>query len=596
MKEKLSSCFTVFAVLLLSFTLVSSAFGQERGSTILIERGTLIDGTKSNPRPNPGLLIKEDQIVRIGSVEPTELPSDTERIDATGKFIVPAFIDAHMHHKDWDGELFIAHGVTTAVSLGDYTEWMMAQKEGVAKGKIRGPRLFASGSMINGPFPSESTFQRQYFAVVHDSKEARAVVRNLISQGADVIKVYEDLNEEMLRSIIDEAHQAGKPVVGHTPSAWQAVKVGYDGIVHTLGIAEALSGDAQEPRDQAQKGSMGGSPYKDPHSRMDLSQANKLIQAMVDTNVALNPTLRAQWNWKHREKFQHEDFHLLFNNPKLRYVPLDYRLAILKEYNQHPWTTGYYFFEDLSAEEKRVATQSYDKIVTFLKMFVEAGGKVFLGSDTISTPGLSLHQELQLLVDDVGLSPAEALATVTRNAAEVLRVEGELGTLEEGKLADIVILRDNPLEDIRNTRTIDLVMKAGKVLDISYHPDYTNPIPRSIAEDTAHIFPSPVIKEISPVIVVEGTQPFTLTVRGTGFIPYSTVQFNGIRLPTEFRSPFELAARIRAELVHAAGTYPVVVINPHPVGTVYAEGASEFVYFGERGDTSPAAFFMVKFR
>ncbi len=566
--------------ILLAVLLGSLVYGQAQ---LVIEGGTLIDGTGAPPLSNAVVLIEGSRISEIGTMGQVVYPSGARIIDARGKFILPGLINGHVHYKDWSGELYLAHGVTTVVDLGNVTEWILAQKEGIAKGKIRGPRILASGNAIHGPF-RENDFRRRHHTEVTSADEARRETRKLISQGVDVIKLRENLTSEMLRAIIEEAHGSGIPAVGHAPDSWQAVEVGYDEIVHTSGIARTVVTDPQKMRQFEHR--------SDPHAFMDFREVDRLVEKLAAEKIYLNPTVRHRQAWAYKKRFQHEDFDLLFNNLALRYVPLDFRLGIVNRFN----FVGLYLLQDLSRQEQQLNLQGQRNLLELIRRFVQAGGRICTGTDTNATPGLGLHQELQILVEDVGLSPGEALLTVTKHPAELFRVDGELGSVETGKLADLIIVRKNPLLDVRNTRTIEMVLKEGELVDIGYHPEYTNPIPKSTPEDTSLIFPSPVLRRIAPLAVIEGDREVILTVTGTGFIPYSIVQFDRTKVATEFVSRFELKAKIPDHLLEQAGTFSVVVTNPRPIGTVFAPGQSDLQHFGLRGDTSNEDHLIVKFR
>ncbi|MBI4483286.1 MAG: amidohydrolase family protein [Acidobacteria bacterium] len=549
---------------------------------LVIKGGTLIDGTGRPPMENAGLVIREGRIERI--VTDGRYPTEGQILDARGKYILPGLIDGHTHLKGWDGELFLAHGVTAVVDLGSPIEWILAQKEGTARGKIRGPRVFASGNGLRGPSQGEADFLRIHHIVIGGPEEGRAEGRKMVGQGVDVIKLRDYLTTGMTRAIIAEAHRAGLPVVGHVDNAWRAIETGYDAIVHTPSIGAATRSKTGE--------SPGTGREVDPRAEMDPQERDRLIQALVKNNVSLNPTLRSEWNWAFKDKFQYEDFDLLFNRAELGYVPVDYRLGILKEYNQD----GAYWFSDLPFDVQKTELQALRNTLEFVKLFVAAGGKIFTGSDTMSTPGLSLHQELEILVESVGLSPMEALLTVTSRPAEVYRISRQVGTLEPGKTANLIILRRNPLEQIRNTREIETVILEGKVVDTAYHEDYSNPIPKNTPEDTGHIFPSPSLKSIAPFAATEGDTSATLVVRGTGFIPYSVIRLGGVPLKTQYVSRFELEAELPSDRLDAPGTFPVTVVNPRPVGTVFAAGASHLIPFGERGAESNPLYFIVRFK
>ncbi|MEE8160793.1 MAG: amidohydrolase family protein, partial [Acidobacteriota bacterium] len=329
------------------------------------------------------------------------------------------------------------------------------------------------------------------------------------------------------------------------------------------------------------------------HANMDFDKADALIKAMVSRGVYFDHVLRTTWEFAHREKFQQEDFDLLFNNMSLRYIPLNIRLAILKEYNQ----VGLYWYQDVTEEKRQQAWLAYRNTIEFVRRFARAGGRLLTGSDTLSTGGLSLHQALEILVSEVGLSPAEALLTVTKNTATRYGIDSELGSVEPGKLADLIILSRNPLQDIRNTRSIEHVIQEGRIVDTSYNPQFTNLIPRPDPERTSHLFPSPVVERLIPRMVREGSGDAEVTIQGTGFIPYSMVHFNGQPVASTFVDRFTLRAVIPGRLLEQVGTYPVVVVNPKGLtGTITAPGQTALAVLGERDEKSNESYFMVGFK
>lgn len=578
------------------FVFCNLALAQGR---VAIVGGTVVNVRDGTLIPGAVVVIEGD---RIASVSPGgQVPAGATIVDARGKYVLPSLIDAHVHYMDWVSELFLAHGVTTAIETGG-SEWTLVQRDGIAKGKIPGPRLFSGGGSIRGPInPADPYFHLEdpyYFegnkqpqvASVNSVQEARQAAEEQVAMGVDLIKLYDGLTPDMLKAIIEIAHKAKIPAIGHTRNAWEAVELGYDEIVHTTGIARALVKDQADLRkvDNA----------ADLHAYMDPSESDKLIAAMVKKGVHLNPTLRTEWGWAWKDKFQHEDFDLLFNNLALRYIPLNVRLGIVNEYNQVSiyWARTYKRFADYSSAEKELKRKAVNNALQFVKKFVDAGGKLCSGTDTLSTYGLSLHQELQILVEEVGLSPKQAILSVTQCPAEFLGWENKLGSVEAGKLADLIIVGGNPLQDIRNLRKVEMVFKEGKRMDISYHPGFVNPIPQPSPFSTSHLFPVPYIRSISPRVATEGDMEVELTLQGTGLIQQSLVRFKGESVPTEFVNLYQLKAKVPGRLLERAGTFPVEVVNPVPNG-IFAVGAEEFRGIGLiEGDKSNRLYLMVKFR
>jgi len=192
---------------------------------------------------------------------------------------------------------------------------------------------------------------------------------------------------------------------------------------------------------------------------------------------------------------------------------------------------------------------------------------------------------------EAGLSPLQALMAATKHNAEFLRQQASVGTVEEGKLADLLIVREDPLQNIRNTQKIETVIKDGQVIDARYHADFRNPIPSPPPPWGYIANPQPTLKSLSPMIATEGEKEVTLTIEGENFLAASQVEFNKKKVPATPVSasqvpgtaylPYytQLRATIPAHLVAQAGTFPVTVTNPQP-----------------EGGTSHAGYFIVRFK
>jgi len=438
---------------------------SEAKPTIALVGGTLIDGAGEAPLRDAVILIMGHKIVEVGSKSEIGYAAATRIVDVTGKYILPGLIDIHVHCFDWMGELFLAHGVTTVKDLGNDFEWISTVSAEVEQGKVRGPRIFYVGNGLDVSPPERDTH------VGLDSPEmAKHAVEVLHSGGASAIKVREKITPELLRVIIEEAHKLGMRVTGHIrrTNAREAALAGIDGLEHLSGFVEAIGNCDRQ-----------GEPGKDArqilisdlkaYSAIDLAKAEELINLLVDKKVALVPTMPIWWriasDW--RDDFAREDAEYA-KNAALVYVPEDVRKQ---------WASSlFYHLNDANDLAKIQA--GYKKLRDLLVSHYKAGGKILAGSDTFfSVPGLSLHRELVLLVD-AGFSPLQAISFATRDNAEFLGKGAELGTVVPGKLADILVVSANPLDDIRNTQRVALVIKDGQVVDTNYHANYSIPTPK----------------------------------------------------------------------------------------------------------------------
>ncbi len=584
---------------LMAAALAASLVVRAQGSGVMvIDGGTLIDGTGREPVRDALLVIRGNRIESVGRRGQVSIPSTARVVRADGKFIVPGLTDAHVHfNNEWMSELFLHYGVTSVFEIGGGGEWGLVQRAGIARGKIFGPRLFvAVGSLagariaaLGGVTSAEGMIRSRF--VVDTGEKAREVVRRYLALGADMIKVHRGPPMEVYQAAAEEAHGAGKPLIvqalGPTVYAREAVMAGADILEHAAGISYSVARDpaAWKGWGDIEEHSLDPSPFAD----MDDGKAAELIALLVQRHVSIEPDLIAQGRGlpKIRERYEYQDYRLLS----------DQRLSYLPESSRRKWLDNFRELEDADPKIVELRQKGWDNNVRFVTRFVKAGGNVLAGTDASgngwATPGLGLHHELELLVD-AGLTPHEAIRAATRNTAEAFRILDRQGTLEAGKLADLVIVSDDPLEDIRNLQKIDTVVKDGEVVDRSFHPWYRNPLPYNAIEGSTWVAgvkkemesmrttsfgqPPPAIESISPTIVTEGSPTLTLAVRGFGFTSRSRVQFGGEAVPFERVSDTELKLSIDARLLSGAGTFPIVVTNPAPLQRAKWGGTSNTAY------------------
>ena len=544
---------------------------------LVIEGGTLIDGTGSAPRSNAVVVIQENRIVAVGEKGGVSSPPGARVMDASGKFILPGLIDMHVHWADWMPELFLAHGITSAVDLAS-TDWTLEQSVALMDGRLAGPRLFAS----LGPFAGRLLWDRA-LREVETAQMARRLVREAGAGRAKyaLTKVYTELTPDQLQAVVEESHRAGRNVIAHLGSldACQAAEAGVDALAHASGVALATIPDPQTAEQLRCCVKIGISiefpQFLMYHAFMDPGKAEDLIARLVRKNVRLEPDLinTCRWAARRRQTWLADDARLL-DDPDLRYLPASSRDRML--FNKP--------LEDLIGEERAQLRRGYENLQNFIRKFVAAGGIMLAGSDTAAfvVPGISLHRELELLVD-AGLSPMQAIQAATKNNAEFLQEE-QLGTIQPGKLADLIVVSKNPLTDIRNTNTVEMVIKDGNMMDRSFHADFVNPIPRPRIAGFPN--PKPSIRTLYPMTTRRRNKDLELIIEGSNFIKESVVEFDGVIVrsapvkstllrETQFYAVYmQLTATVPARLLNGIGTYKVVVKNPRPEG-----GTSNVLYF-----------------
>ncbi|MEE8350539.1 MAG: amidohydrolase family protein [Acidobacteriota bacterium] len=559
---------------------LSSPQAQENlvgANRLVIQGATLISGTGSTPVQNAVVVIEGNRITAVGPAGQVSVPQGAEVIQAEGKFIIPGLSDMHVHWQGWMPELFLAHGVTSAVDL-ESGQWTHQQRDLIRDGRMRGPRIFTATNSLYGRLVwnyGESPSR----PVLHSTDMARRMVRRY-GPGRElynVTKTYTELAPDHLAAIVEESHRLGRKVIGHLGGidARQAARVGIDGIAHGAGIALASIADpvkAEELRTFVRMGIAVDFPmFLMYHAYMDPQKADELVELLVAEDVAIEfeqVNTAGRWVPEYRDAWIAED-RKYFEDPNLSYIGADH------------WDRIFYYepYDQLTEREKELVQQGYDNRKEFLGKFARAGGKVLAGCDTASfvLPGICLHRELELLVE-AGMSPMQAIQAATVNNFEFLQ-EPDLGTLEPGKLADLLILREDPLADIRNTRTIDMVIKNGQIQDTSYHSDFVNPDDRPFLV-SGFINPVPHIRVLYPMSTSQLNRDLKLIIEGTGLADESMVEFDGITLKaTPVKSTLikemmfnpvytQLEVTVPALLLKRYGSYRVVVKNPRPQGGV----------------------------
>ncbi|MFQ5540201.1 MAG: amidohydrolase family protein [Candidatus Binatia bacterium] len=553
------------------------------GVPVVIQGGRLIDGSGGKPVDHATVIIEGNHIKRVAAGK-VNFSKEARIIDATGKTILPGLIDNHVHYRDLNGELFLAHGVTSVRDLGNPLDWIMAQRDAVALGKIAGPRIFCAG----GGFYGKATAQHHMTASTPEM--ARKLTKWLIELGVDYAKVHLGVPLEITRAVAEVAHAAGFRVTDHLESSIMPfVEAGVDGTEHGTGCAEAMI-RSKEGLEKLASIKLWLAKFLGPWTLAERAHFAEVTEFLAKRGTFIEPTmvLRGASMGK-RERWEREDYELL-KNPGLSYISEDERLlwldhyysaygARVKEPEQDVIIRNHYSMYGILPEDQ--LREGHRRLAEFLCQLVKAGGNVVTGTDSPAVlPGISLHREMEFLVE-AGLSPMQAIMAATKVGADYLGKGDVLGTVEEGKLADVIVVHGDPLRDITEARRIDAVIKDGEILDISYHASFSNPIPRLYNQEF-YGYPVPRLEEISPRVAVEDGGEIEMIIKGDGFFPVSSVCFGGCRIPTNFVSQNELVATIPSHLLKV-GHVPVSVVNPKPHE------------FRDRGGTSNPLAFLVKF-
>jgi hypothetical protein len=430
---------------------VSSLQAQPGASFIAITHVAVVDPTGGPTQAGVTVLIRDRTIAAVG--KRVVIPPGAKVIDASGDYAIPGLWDMHVHSAfgDWFPRasgimfpLFIANGVTGIRDMGSILPVIRQWRDQVRAGKMLGPRIVFAGPMLDGPKPPYPAS-----IAIRTPAQARMWVGRLKQQQVDFIKVQSVIPRDAYFAVADEAKKQRISFVGHVPDSIRAVEAsdaGQRSIEHFTGIFEACSS-----RDD---GLLHGP--KGPHvfvSTFSEQKAQELIRHLAKNWTWQVPTLvteHAQWLFEENLASEH---------PLVKYVP--------EYWEARTWRMVTRMIREQLATDPLADRQKFFQMELKMAGEMRRAGIPFLaGTDTAPgpyvIPGFSLHDELAWLVD-AGFKPIEALQAATINPARFLGLEKQLGSIEPGKLADLVLLKADPLQDIRNTRQIVAVIADGRL-------------------------------------------------------------------------------------------------------------------------------------
>lgn len=470
-------CFLGVSVLafVLLFTFEQPASAQSR--PLVVVGATLIDGTGRAPIADSVVVMQNGRFIAVGPRAQVSLPEGAEVIDAKGKTVLPGLIDGHCHLRDWMGEVYLHFGVLTCPTISNNpVEWVIAQREGVRQGTIRGPRVWGSGNIIDGPPPEGvGGLRRQRTSIIVQTEdEARKAVRMLVEKGVDGVKLFERLTPQTAKAAADEAHRLGRPVLGHSLDIFASANAGYQSVEHSWSVLFTSIQDAKKKAELDIARMKGKVDTAEAHIHMEPAMFDKIIAAMVEKNVHWSPTWATWFRplCPRAQEMKQRELALL-NDPGLRYLPA---------YIRKDTESFFAKYERAAPAKHSDLVAGYKMLQEFVRKFAAAGGKIHSGSDPNHVlPGYAVHAELEMLTE-AGLTPLQALQTATLNVAQGWGKDKDYGSVEKGKVADLVIVRGDPMKNISATQDIEMVFMDGKPVDRSFHPDYKNPIPRPIED------------------------------------------------------------------------------------------------------------------
>ena len=405
--------------------------GAPQGRPIVIDNVRIIDGTGGAAIENGRLVVRGDRIIRVGAKAAVPIPENSETIDLGGRTVIPGLIDLHFHIES-DPKMALrqlSHGVTTFRDPGQWHHKFDELRRMIAAESLPGPRIFTTGPHIDGEnpaYPADSV-------VARDADEARRQAERSLAEGATAIKIYFRLPFASAKAVIDVCQTRRIPCTAHLEllDARELIAGGLHGIEHITSFGVSLLPRAK------------GEAYR---------------QAVLEDNDA-----------------RRDGRYRIFADADLDGAEAKALYAVVRE--RHPWVDA-----TLAVFERRadalpkgtkpdmgpVLVAGFDKMKRLTRRVAHEGARVVMGGHTgvpFAARGEAPWRELELLVES-GFTPLEAIAAATGTAATFLYREREFGTLRTGLQADVVVLRDNPLQNIAAIRSVDRVMVAGQWIDV----------------------------------------------------------------------------------------------------------------------------------
>jgi imidazolonepropionase-like amidohydrolase len=381
-------------------------------AVIAIQDVSIVDVAASAVRPHRNVVIEGDHIAGIG----VAIPVGARIVNGRGKFLIPGLWDMHVHlwYQENQLPLFLAFGVTGVQDMGSDFARVSAWRDAIESGRAIGPRIVTPGPPVDG---RESDEPKLPVLVARTPQDARQAFDQLWDMNVDFVKVLSGLSRDSYFALAEQARHWHVRLEGHVPTsvtAWEAIEARQSSLEHLFGVTKAVYSD---------------------------SEALNFFERCAALGVRISPTL-VLW-----QRMAHATDARLAADPALKYVPQ----AIRKSW------------PELKDDNSPIKAQ-VQGIYRLVDLATRTKVEVLAGTDTgdpWTIPGATLHDELEQLVA-AGMTPHQALRAATIAPARFFECDDTMGTVEAGKLADLVMLDANPLADIRNTRKIAAVFSRGK--------------------------------------------------------------------------------------------------------------------------------------
>ncbi|MGH6953501.1 MAG: amidohydrolase family protein [Alphaproteobacteria bacterium] len=421
-----------------------------KDGSLLITNATLIDGTGAAPVRDAAVLVEGERIAYAGARTGLGERPAARTIDATGMTVIPGLIDTHIHSTfDSDMRVYLKNGVTTIRFAGLNQDAVVALRDRIARGEIPGPRIYSCGPMLDKTPPAYP----KWTSPVNTPAEAKATARRLLAEDkVEALLVTQQITPDLMRPIVETAHEFGRPVVGQIwyTDGREAAEIGID----QLDNSSRIFASREYPKERLLA-------YRSIPERLgllargwatiDWELSRPIMETMVKHGVSYCPTLviqQYQAGQGHKELAADADYRTMYGETELK-----------------EWADFVHYMQgNSSAEDLSHMARAIEVRFEWMRRFRAMGGALVVGTD-MQFGGILIHRELMNL-QEVGMSPLEVIAAATGGSAREMHMADSLGTVRAGMLADLVVLRRDPLRDLGAARDIAHVIKGGEVVQV----------------------------------------------------------------------------------------------------------------------------------
>ncbi len=404
---------------------------------------TVIDVEKGMAIPAQTVIIENGRIEKISATKDIEIPEGAQTINGHGLYLIPGLVDAHVHYLDADvfGRLMIANGVLLVRDMGMPTEYILKLRDELNRGERLGPEMVATGAILDGDPPLIPSISLG----IRTPEDGRAAVRKQADAGVDMIKVYSGLDKDVFLAIVAEAQKYGLKVVGHVPDSIyleDAAAAGLRSSEHFFGFEKVIAKLLGEPVKLHYAGMGSDASYLQRLGEVNPAELQGVYQRIQASGMTICPTIVVFKVGTNIKDFQTEDF------PRNEYISKNVLEIWKSQWIQQDDAPDFVW-------------ENWAQMVSGLN---KAGVPLMVGTDLMVPgifPGYSVHEEMAIW-QEAGIPPADVLRSATLVPAQFMGLGDRLGSISEGKTASMVLIRANPLEDIRNAEQIEGVFLRGQ--------------------------------------------------------------------------------------------------------------------------------------